>query len=215
MTDVAGAFCVVPFLTGCGTSAALIMAIGAQNAFVLKQGLMRNHVFVTAMFCALADALLIGLGVHGFGAILMQNELFMNLAKWGGALFLFIYGFISFYNVGKVGRVNMYMLQDKPTLYMTLITLTAVTFLNPHAYLDTVVFLGSIASQFPHTEKMYFTMGAVTISFLWFFGVSYGARYLDKYFKSDAAWRILDFMIGVIMWGIAVSIILPSGCLCF
>lgn len=208
-------FCVAPFLEGCGTGAGLIIAIGAQNAFVLKQGLLKNHVFATVLVCSLTDAALIALGVGGFGALLTSNMLLLSAARWGGAAFLLYYGFRSFRAVFKCESLRVDGSPDRPDLKMTLITVLAVCLLNPHVYLDTVVLLGSIGAQFPISERPFFALGAMLSSFIWFFSIGYGARYLAPLFQKPIAWKILDFLIGCIMWGIALSLLLwtPScGC---
>lgn len=208
-------FCVAPFVEGCGTGAGLIIAIGAQNAFVLKQGILKNHVFVTVLICALLDALLISLGVGGFGALLTTNILLLNFAKWGGAGFLFYYGFRSFRAVFKSESLIIESGPERPTLKSTILITLALTLLNPHVYLDTVVLLGSIGAQFPPSERFFFALGAMVASFIWFFALGYGARYLETFFQKPLSWKILDFLIGCIMWAIALSLLLwTQECAC-
>lgn len=208
-------FCVAPFLEGCGTGAGLIIAIGAQNAFVLKQGLLKNHVFATAIVCSVIDAALIAVGVGGFGAILTSNLLLLSAARWGGAAFLFYYGFRSFRAVFKAESLRLDGSRDRPDLKMTLVTVLALSLLNPHVYLDTVVLLGSIGAQFPASERLFFALGAMLSSFIWFFTVGYGARYLAPLFQKPVAWKVLDFLIGCIMWGIALSLLVwTQACVC-
>ena len=197
----------IPFVEGLGTGAALIIAIGAQNAFVLKQGILKNHVFPTVLTCALIDALLIAFGVGGFGALLTSSALLLNCARWGGAAFLVYYGFRSFRAVLKSDSLDADPNQDRPNFKTSLTTVLALSFLNPHVYLDTVVLLGSIGAQFPVHERSLFGSGTITASFLWFFSLGYGARFLAPLFKKPLAWKILDFAIGVIMWAIAYSLI--------
>lgn len=208
-------FCVTPFVQGCGTGAGLIIAIGAQNAFVLKQGIMRNYVFITVLICALCDAFLICLGVGGFGALLTSNTLFLALARWGGAIFLAYYGFRSFRAVFKTESLKLEASPEAPGLKMTLITVLALSLLNPHVYLDTVVLLGSIGAQFPNSERLFFALGAIFASFVWFFALGYGARYLGLFFQKPISWKILDFFVGCVMWTIALSLLLwtqECGC---
>ncbi len=195
------------FLEGLGTSAGLIIAIGAQNAFVLKQGILKNHVFVTVLSCAAIDALLITAGVGGFGTVLASNAILLIIAKWGGAAFLSYYGFRAFKAAFKNQSLEVSREPIKPSLKETFLTIFAVSFLNPHCYLDTVVLLGSISSQFPEGARFFFGLGAVAASFLWFFGMGYGARYLAPLFQKPIAWKVLDFLVGIIMWGIAISLI--------
>jgi L-lysine exporter family protein LysE/ArgO len=201
----------IPYIEGLGTGAALIIAIGAQNAFVLKQGILKNHVFPTVFLCALIDALLIALGVGGFGTLLTSSAFLLACARWGGAAFLVYYGLRSFRAVLKSDTLNMDSNTDHPDLKTSITTVLALSFLNPHVYLDTVVLLGSIGSQFAIQERPLFASGAITASFLWFFSLGYGARFLAPLFKKPLAWKILDFAIGVIMWAIAYSLIAGSG----
>jgi len=208
-------FCVAPFIEGCGTGAGLIIAIGAQNAFVLKQGILKNYVFITALLCSCIDALLILLGVGGFGKLLTSNMTLLMIAKWGGVAFLAYYGFRSFRAVFTSQKLELHGGFERPTLKVTLVTTVAVCLLNPHVYLDTVVLLGSIGAQFPFPERTYFTFGAMVTSFVWFFTIAYGARFLAPLFQSPRAWKILDFIIGCIMWAIALSLILwTQDCVC-
>jgi len=192
----------------------LIIAIGAQNAFLIKQGLLRNHVFLSALICCLADALLIGLGVAGFGTLIVKYDLLLDIAKYLGAAFLFWYGFRSFRSVLKKSTLDISGAPERPDLKTTIITLLVVSLLNPHAYLDAVVLLGSISSQFPHHERYSFGLGAIMASFVWFFGITYGSRYLAPLFQNPKSWKILDFIIGCIMWMIALSLLLPDSCFC-
>lgn len=207
-----GAFCITPFLEGLGTGAGLIIAIGAQNAFVLKQGILKNHVFMTVFVCSLIDTLLICAGVGGFGTLLTSNAFLLGLARWGGAAFLIYYGFRSFRSVLKPEALILEKGNQRLSLKMTLLSIFTLSLLNPHVYLDTVVLLGSISAQFPAEERLFFGGGAVLASFLWFFGMGYGARYLAPLFRKPSAWKILDFLIGCVMWGIALSLILPGTC---
>ena len=208
-------FCVAPFFEGCGTGAGLIIAIGAQNAFVLKQGILKNYVFITTFICALIDALLISIGVGGFGTILTSNILLLTIARWGGAAFLFYYGFRSFRTVFKSEVLKLDSKPERPDLKITLVTILALSLLNPHVYLDTVILLGSIGAQFPSPERLFFALGAMLASFIWFFGLGYGARYLTPLFQKSSAWKILDFLIGCVMWAIALSLVLwAQECAC-
>jgi len=208
-------FCTAPFIEGCGTGAGLIIAIGAQNAFVLKQGILKNHVFITALLCALIDAILIYLGVGGFGSFLTKNMTLLMIAKWGGVAFLTYYGFRSFKAVFTSQKLEMDEDFERPTLKITIMTTFAVCLLNPHVYLDTVILLGSIGAQFPYPERSFFAFGAMVVSFIWFFSLGYGARYLAPLFQKPIAWKVLDFIIGCIMWAIALSLILwTQDCVC-
>jgi L-lysine exporter family protein LysE/ArgO len=201
-------FCVAPLVEGFATSAGLIIAIGAQNAFVLKQGILKNHVFATVFICAVIDALLIILGVGGFGQILTSSILLLSLARWGGAAFLFYYGFRSFRAVFKTESLKVNQGRGHlPNLKETISTALALSLLNPHVYLDTLVLVGSIGAQFSSGERPYFTFGAIFASFVWFFTMGFGARYLGPLFQKPIAWKILDFIIGCVMWLIALTLV--------
>jgi len=201
-------------MQGFGTGASLIIAIGAQNAFVLKQGILKNHVFITSLMCSLLDALLISLGVGGFGAILATNPYLLAIARWGGAFFLAYYGVRSFRAVFKSESLKIEAHLERPDLKATLVTVLALSLLNPHVYLDTVVLLGSIGAQFSSDMRIFFTGGAILASFTWFFSLGYGARYLAPLFRKPLSWKILDFFIGCIMWAIALSLILGEKSQC-
>ena len=201
-------FCFSPLIQGFATGAGLIIAIGAQNAFVLKQGILKNHVFVTVFICAVIDTLLIVLGVGGFGRILTSSSFLLFFARWGGVAFLLYYGFRSFRAVFKTEslRINQGG-ASLPNLKETITTVLALSLLNPHVYLDTVVLVGSIGAQFSNIERPYFALGAIIASFTWFFSMGFGARYLGPLFQKPLAWKILDFIIGCMMWGIALTLI--------
>lgn len=196
-----------PVLQGFGVGAGLIVAIGAQNAFVLKQGLKRQHLFITAIICTLIDAVLISLGVAGFGTLVASHPLLLTVAKWGGVAFLLFYGLLSFRAVFSRQMLDTKTVtQSGSTVKKTILVLLALSLLNPHVYLDTFVLIGSIAAQHPADERAFFAIGAICASFVWFFSISYGARLLDPFFKSERAWQVLDIIIGVIMWGIAATL---------
>lgn len=201
----------LPFVKGCGTGAGLIIAIGAQNAFVLKQGIMKSHVFIVALLCAIIDAVLIALGVGGLGKLITSVPYLLDITKYGGAVFLFYYGFRAFRSAYVAGQgLQIDESFEHPTLKVTILTLLAMSLLNPHVYLDTVVLLGSIGAQFEELERALFAIGAMVASFLWFFSLAYGASYFAPLFKKPRAWRILDICVGVIMWVIAISLLWPQ-----
>jgi L-lysine exporter family protein LysE/ArgO len=197
-----------PLIEGLLTSGGLIIAIGAQNAFVLRQGLMKHQVFLTALFCFISDSSLILLGVGGFGSLVTTSPILLQMAKWGGTIFLFWYGLRSFRSACKNQTLNLTKPKGpaKPSLKETFFILLAVSFLNPHVYLDTVVFIGSVGAQFEIHERPYFALGAIISSCIWFFGLSYGARMLGPVFEDPKAWKILDILVGSIMWCIALFI---------
>lgn len=194
------------FFKGFSIGAGLIIAIGAQNAFVLNQGVRRNYIFVVPFICALSDALLILLGVTGLGAFIASHQMIRQVAAIGGAGYLFWIGFNSFraaYQGSKLVADN----SGNHQLFHTVLATLGVTYLNPHVYLDTVVFMGSISAQFNIIERYYFAAGAIASSFIWFFSLSVGGRLLSPVLSKPLAWRILDTTIGVIMWIIGFSLI--------
>ena len=194
------------FLSGFGLAFGLILAIGAQNAFVLRQGLRREHVFWVALTCALSDALLIVAGVAGFGWIAEAAPWLRPVMTWGGAAFLFVYGALSFRRAFGPPEALEAAAGKTTSLRATLLTCLALTWLNPHVYLDTLVLIGSVSTDYG-PERPAFGAGAVTSSFTFFFGLAYGARLLAPVFARPRAWRVLDAGIGVVMWSIAVSLI--------
>jgi len=196
------------FVRGMGLGASLIMAIGAQNAFVLRQGLKREHVFLVALFCSVCDAILISLGAGGFGTLLHHFPSLTKIAAWAGALFLFFYGARSFYSALRPKKLEVDS-ENRPALSVkrTLTACLAFSLLNPHVYLDTIVLLGSLAAQYAPAPRVSFAIGAMLSSFLWFFGLAYGASFLTPLFRDPRAWRVLDTFIGIIMWAIAWSLL--------
>lgn len=194
------------FLKGFGTSAGLIIAIGAQNAFVLSQGVRRDHHLVIPLICSFFDALLITVGILGVGTAVAANPVLTQAAAWGGAAFLFWYGANAFRSAVKGGNLEAREGGATPLRKAVLATL-AVTLLNPHVYLDTVVLMGSLSGQLPVTQRPWFGMGAAIASFVWFFTLSLGGNLLAPLFQKEAAWRILDTLVGLIMWAIALSLI--------
>lgn len=200
------------FLSGLGTGAGLIIAIGAQNAFVLRQGLLRQHVLPVILVCIGGDILCICAGVAGMGALIRTNEWLLEFFRWGGALFLTVYG-ISAARRAASGNGSMEISEVGACSFMKAITsCLAFTFLNPHVYLDTVVLLGSIAAQYGEDLKWTFASGALTASVLWFTGLGFGARLLLPIFQNRKAWRILDTLIALVMWAIALTLVLnPIG----
>jgi L-lysine exporter family protein LysE/ArgO len=198
---------ITPALTGFATAFALILAIGAQNAFVLRQGLVRKHVFWLCLLCATSDALLITAGVLGFGYIVTLYPLLPQIMAWGGAAFLLIYGATRFWAAWR-GTYAMQLAGQSAGLWATLATGAAFTWLNPHGYLDTLGLVGAVSTQYTDVaEKTAFGIGAVTSSFVFFFSLGYGARLLAPVMQSARAWRILDVLIGVIMWALAIKLL--------
>ncbi len=197
------------FVQGFATSAALIVAIGAQNAFVLRQGLKREHVLAVVLVCALSDVLLISLGVAGLGTLVRNSPALLALTRWGGALFLAVYGLVAARRA--LGDHTLTPSDDGPMSRRAAITAClAFTYLNPHCWLDTVVLLGSISAQQPDGLRWWFGAGACSASVAWFFALGYGARLLAPLFARPLAWRVLDAAIAAVMWGIAASIALAG-----
>ena len=200
---------ITPFLQGFGTGGGLIVAIGAQNAFVLSQGVRRNHHFIIALICIVCDAVFITAGVAGFGTAVSTNPTLYQWVTWGGAGFLFFYGFGSLRSALRGGSMDISD-QRVRTLKAAIITTLAVTLLNPHFYLDTVILLGSVSSQFHGESRLYFWVGAVSASTLWFISLSLGGQMLAPLFKKQISWRILDSLVCATMWTIAVSLMIHN-----
>ncbi len=193
--------------TGFATAFALILAIGAQNAFVLRQGLRRAHVFVVCLICALSDALLITAGVAGFGAIVDRAPWLPDIMRWGGAVFLVFYGLSRLYAARKQGAA-LNLSGDAEPLGKAVLTCLALTWLNPHVYLDTLALIGAVSVPFESASKLAFGIAAVASSFVFFFGLGYGARLLAPYMQSPRAWQVLDIGIGILMLTLAAMLIL-------
>ena len=192
------------FSTGFITLLSLILAVGAQNIFVLRQGLLRRHVAAICLFAALSDAILIWTGVIGFGIISTIAPSFTQIMTWIGALFLATYGGLRFWAAYK-GVYDVEMTQGKTTLRKALVTLAAFTLLNPHVYLDTLGLIGAVSAQYGSiADKYAFATGASFGSLVFFFGLGYGARVLAPVMTSPKAWRFLDIGVGLTMWTIAV-----------
>jgi L-lysine exporter family protein LysE/ArgO len=195
-------------LKGFGVSGGLIIAIGAQNAFVIRQGLKRQHLLLTALLCSSIDALLIIFGVIGLGYYISEYPLFIEFTKYFAAIFLFSYGIISFRSAFKTNTLKDSVDEcSTNSARKVIFSLLALSLLNPHVYLDTVILLGSIALQQPAHEQMYFALGAMSASFAWFFAITFGARLLAPFFQKENSWRVIDGLIAIIMWGIAFNIL--------
>ena len=197
------------FLHGFIVCFGLIVSIGAQNAFLLKQGILKQHVFWIALICFVCDVLLMGIGVLGLGSLIAQSPLFSFILAIIGALFLFTYGSRSFIAAYQ-GSSQLLMQGDKSksSLKKAVLVTLAITLLNPHVYIDTVVIVGGIGGTLSFDQKIQFLTGALICSFLWFFGVGYGAGLLSPYFEKRRTWQILDSITGLIMYGIAFSLII-------
>jgi len=186
--------------------ASLIIAIGAQNAFILQQGLRKQHVLPLVAFCALADALLILLGVYGLGILINQSPLFVSIMLWAGVVFLTAYGLLAFKRALKGAEALKANASPSISLKRGLALVAGFTLLNPHVYLDTVVLLGTLSLKHPADLRLQFAGGAMLASFCWFFALGYGARLLAPVFATPKAWRILDALIGCTMWLLAAKL---------
>ncbi len=186
-------------------SVSLILAIGAQNAFVLRQGLRREHVGAVVLVCALSDALLIAAGVTGFGIVSVRVPWLGEAMRWGGVIFLIVYGALRFRSAARGGEALKPGAGAAAPLGKVLLTCLVLTWANPHVYLDTVVLLGSIAAQYdPH--RLAFGVGAALGSFGFFSALGFGARFLAPVFANPRAWVWLEILVGSTMWAIAAGL---------
>lgn len=195
------------FLAGFGLGLSLIVAIGAQNAFILRQGILRQHVFILCLICAVADAALIAIGVAGVGAIIESSPNLVTAIRLLGAAFLFWYAWVAIRRAVSPQALTTNGTQGG-SLKVALATCLAFTFLNPHVYVDTVLLVGASA---PHDgpARMAYAIGAILASFIWFFSLGYGARLLVPIFEKPHSWQILDIIIAVVMIIIAISLLSP------
>ncbi|MCX6495971.1 MAG: LysE/ArgO family amino acid transporter [Rhodoluna sp.] len=191
-------------LPGFLTGLSLIVAIGAQNAFVLRQGLLRKHVLPIVLICAISDATLIILGVLGLGALISALPWLLEVIRWVGVAFLVWYGSTSLKRFMKNESLKAAE-AGSGNLKQTVLTTLALTFLNPHVYLDTVIFIGGIANQFGD-QKWMFVIGAVTASFIWFFGLGFGASKASVVMSRPTFWKILDVFIAAVMFSLAITL---------
>lgn len=187
------------------TGLSLIVAIGAQNAFVLQQGLRREHVLVVVLICGLTDALLEVLGVAGIGFVVEQAPLLLEVLRWGGVAFL------TWYAIGAIRRAlkpQVLVAGEGSTTSLKQVVLSclAITYLNPHVYLDTMVLMGSIGNAQGDPDRWWFVLGGALGSIIWFAVLGYGARALSRFFATPRSWQILDWVIAVIMLSIAARL---------
>ena len=189
-------------LTGASASLALIVAIGAQNAFVLRQGLRREYVWTVVAICAACDAVLILAGTAGIGAIVERAPVALELVRWLGVAFLVGYGLLALRRALRPGALQA-ATGASASRRATITQLLALTFLNPHVYLDTVLLLGSLANQHGDTGRWWFGAGAAIGSTGWFVGLGAGARASSRWFASPRAWRIIDIVVAITMFAVA------------
>lgn len=209
-------------LAGVGLGFSLIIAIGAQNLFVLRQGIRREHVFIVAAICAASDAALIALGVSGVGLVLHAVPWLIDVVRWAGAVFLVVYGLLAAKRAWRPSgqALEFREAEDEASatassgvatrtrLAPVVLTVLALTWLNPHVYLDTVFLLGTVANT--HGDlRWWFAAGAMLASIVWFFGLGFGARFLGRWLATPRAWRVLDAIIAVVMIGLGISLVLP------
>ncbi|MDX1780071.1 MAG: LysE/ArgO family amino acid transporter [Thalassovita sp.] len=194
------------WIAGFGLGLSLIVAIGAQNAFVLRLGLLRLHVLPVVLICALSDALLIAAGVAGFGGIAGAWPWFEPVMRWGGAAFLVFYGGRALLSALRGAETLQAATNAAPSLWAAIVTCLLFTWANPHVYLDTVVLLGSISSQYQ--DRTSFAVGAMTASVIFFFGLGYGARALAPLFARPRAWQVFELIVAAIMWAVAASLLI-------
>ena len=191
----------IALFSGLFAGLSLIIAIGAQNAFVIRQGLTRQHVFLVVAICAASDALLISLGAGGLGALIQAHSGVLEVVRWFGVVYLTWFGIKSLRAALASQVLNA---ASQPVLSRTKVITTtlALTFLNPHVYLDTVILLGAIANQFPG-KTWYFAAGAMLGSLIWFTSIGYGAKAASKYMSKPVFWKVLDLLIAGVMFGVA------------
>ncbi len=200
---------IVIFFKGMALGAGLIIAIGSQNAFVLRQGLMRRHHIAVASLCALIDIILIGIGGLGVGELISTNQWLANGATIFGALFVFVYGILaarralSDESMGETTLSN-----NSSTLKGALLTALGFSLLNPHVYLDTVILLGTLSGQHQWPDRTWFLGGAATASIIWFYSLAFAATKLTPLFKTPTTWKVLDTSIAIIMFWIAASLLI-------
>ena len=195
-------------LHGFTMSMSLIVAIGAQNAFVLKQGLKRQYVFAICLCCAISDALLICAGVMGFSKLILMHPDWLKIAQYAGASFISLYGIQHFKQAWRGDYQTALQDTSVQSFAQVMAMCLAFTWLNPHVYLDTVVLLGAISTQY--AQPIYFALGAMSASFMFFFALGYASKCMQPLFQSVSAWQILDVLIGCVMLAIALSLIFKA-----
>jgi L-lysine exporter family protein LysE/ArgO len=195
------------FFTGFFLGFSLIIAIGAQNAFVLRQGIIQQHVLYVALFCSISDSLLIGLGVVGISVFFSDfiNQ-YSNIIFGVSALWLFIYGLFKLKSAITGKSIIELKISKSKNVFSTISIVAILTFANPHVYLDTMVLIGTISQQFNGPFKLSFSIGACIASFIWFFALGYGAKIITPFMQKTFSWRILDSLIAIIFFTIAIKL---------
>jgi len=194
------------FIQGFLISIGLIVAIGAQNIYVLKRGLLKESVFIVALVCSIIDGALIIAGVKGLGKFLDTFPSFITYITWFGIIFLCAYGLLALRSTFSNHVMNVDVKSSKKSTLSIVLTLLSLSFLNPHVYLDTVILVGTIGSSYEGDEQNIFTLGAVISSFVWFFSLAYGSRVLIPLFKKPITWKWLDFFTSCIMFFVAYTL---------
>ncbi len=199
-----------PYISGLLLGTSLIIAIGAQNAYVLRQGLLRSHVFVITTICFLSDASLITAGIMGLGTFIESRQGWLVYVSLIGGIFLLVYGALALRRAIDPGELKPAENGNgKNNLTRVVMVTLALTWGNPHVYLDTVVLIGGLSAGYPGAERLSFGLGAITGSALWFYSLGYGARFLAPLFAQPTAWRVLDLAIAAVMWALAYSLLRP------
>nr|WP_024965777.1 arginine exporter ArgO [Pantoea sp. IMH] len=198
------------FFQGMALGAALILPLGPQNAFVMNQGIRRQYHLMTAGLCTLSDIILICAGVFGGSALLTQSPLLLNLVTWGGVAFLLWYGWGAI-RTALSGNIDLESAEiRKQGRWRIIATMMAVTWLNPHVYIDTFVVLGSLGGQLPAAARVWFALGSAMASLLWFFSLALMAAWLSPRLNTTRAQRIINALVGAVMWAIALKLALQG-----
>ncbi|TQC50270.1 amino acid transporter [Rhodococcus sp. WS4] len=192
---------------GFGTGLSLIVAIGAQNAFVLRQGIVRRHVLPVVVLCAVSDVALIAVGISGIAAVLAHAPTAITVIRWAGAAFLLCYAVFAARRALRPGALDATQEVGSATLATSVLTCLALTWLNPHVYLDTVLMLGSVANNQGESGRWVFGLGAATASVVWFLALGYGAQFLHRVFARPGAWRVLDAGIAALMLTLGITLV--------
>lgn len=195
------------YLNGILVAFGLIMAIGAQNAFVLAQSLRREHHLAVAALCVFCDALLVTLGVFGLATLLAQSPLLLGIARWGGAAFLLYYGALALHRAVRPQSLGQEQDNGPRSRRAVLLSALAVTLLNPHVYLDTVLLIGSLGAQ--QAVPGAYALGAASASLVWFFTLALGAAWLAPWLARPATWRLLDLLVAAMMFSVAAQLLMP------
>lgn len=194
------------YLQGVLLGAAMILPLGPQNAFVMSQGIRRQYHLMVALLCALSDMVLIAAGIFGGSALLSQSSLLLGAVTWGGVAFLLWFGWGAMKTAFSKNLALASAEVMKQSRWRIIATMLAVTWLNPHVYLDTFVVLGSLGSQFADDARSWFALGTMTASFTWFFALALLASWLAPWLNTPRVQRVINFFVGVVMWGIALQL---------